>query len=243
MSFKLRALRSALLVSVVALAMGCKGGDGGGGSNSTATPDAVPASPTTPTTPTTPSTPTTPTANAAPTIGGTAVTAAKANTAYSFAPAATDTNGDTLTFQIENKPSWATFNTLTGQLSGSPTTANVGTFANIVISVSDGQASASLDAFTITVGADGAVTTDVTVSWIAPTENLDGSALTDLAGFEIAYGPSESTLTQTVRIENPSIDQYQIEDLVAGTYYFGIKAFTASGDESALSSIEKKEIY
>ena len=57
---------------------------------------------------------------------------------------ANDADNDTLGFTIQNRPSWASFDTATGRLSGTPTSANVGAFNNIVISVSDGRASASL---------------------------------------------------------------------------------------------------
>ena len=74
-----------------------------------------------------------------------------AGSAYTFRPTASDADGDTLTFAIANRPAWATFNTATGQLSGTPTSASAGTYSNIVISVSDGKASAALAAFAITV--------------------------------------------------------------------------------------------
>ena len=72
-------------------------------------------------------------------------------TAYSFTPSATDADGNPLTYSIANKPAWASFSTSTGRLSGTPAASNVGTYANIVISVSDGRASASLPAFAINV--------------------------------------------------------------------------------------------
>src|SRR6185312_7805838 len=59
----------------------------------------------------------------------------------------------TLTFTITNKPSWATFSSTTGALTGTPATSDVGTDANITISVSDGTQSASLTAFSIVVSA------------------------------------------------------------------------------------------
>jgi len=86
--------------------------------------------------------------NNAPKISGTPSTGLYVNQTYDFTPSATDADGDALNFTIENKPSWAVFNQTTGRLSG---TAAVGTFSNIVISVSDGQTSASLSSFTITV--------------------------------------------------------------------------------------------
>jgi hypothetical protein len=212
--------RFVLIACAVALAAGCKGGGGdGSGTTSPATASG---------------------ADGAPTISGTATTSAKANGAYSFTPVASDANGDKLSFQIQNKPSWATFNTVTGQLTGKPGVAQIGTYANIVISASDGGHTAALPPFTITVS--GASGTGVTVSWTAPTENVDGTALTDLGGFTLAYGASKDALTKTVQIDNPSIDTYVLEDLAPGTYYFGVKAYSASGAESAMSTLVSKVI-
>src|SRR5687768_11624684 len=86
---------------------------------------------------------------AAPTVSGIRPTGAIVGVAYFFQPKAADADGNTLSFSIQNKPSWAVFSTTTGRLSGTP--SSVGTFSNIVIRVSDGSASASLPAFTITV--------------------------------------------------------------------------------------------
>jgi gliding motility-associated-like protein len=89
--------------------------------------------------------------NSAPVISGTPGITAAQDAAYSFTPVASDLEGDALTFSIINKPSWASFNTATGALTGTPTNANVGTTTGIVISVSDGTASASLSAFNLQV--------------------------------------------------------------------------------------------
>ena len=59
--------------------------------------------------------------------------------------------GDTLTFTIANKPSWATFDAKTGQLSGVPDTVNAGTTTGIRISLSDGISTVSLPEFSLTV--------------------------------------------------------------------------------------------
>jgi hypothetical protein len=219
MTSRFSSLRIAGLFCAIVLAAGCKGG-GDGSSNTTAATA-------------------TSQAGAAPTIDGAAKTTAAVNTAYDFTPNAADPNGDTLSFQIQNKPAWATFSTVTGRLIGTPTLAQVGEYANIVISASDGAHSVSLPAFTITVS-DAAPGT-VTISWVAPTVNVDGTAA-ELGGFLIAYGTSEDALTQTVRIDNGSISQYVIEDLEPGTYYFGVKAFNASGVESDMSSVISKVV-
>jgi len=83
-----------------------------------------------------------------PTIAGTPTTKIKAGTPYSFQPTAADFAGNvgTLTYSIAGQPSWATFSTTTGLLSG---TAAKGTYNGIVITVTDGCASASLPSFSI----------------------------------------------------------------------------------------------
>lgn len=176
--------------------------------------------------------------NRAPTISGTAPTSISANTAYNFRPTAADADGDSLTFSIANKPTWATFSTTTGQLSGTPTSTNVGTYSNVTITVSDGKTSVSLPAFAIAVNAvsSGAAT----LSWAAPTQNIDGSALTDLAGYRIYYGTSAATLTQMVQISGVGMSSYVLENLAPSTYYFAIRAYTSGGAESANSNVVSK---
>jgi len=143
-----------------------------------------------------------------------------------------------LSFQIQNKPVWATFSTVTGQLSGTPATANAGTFANIVISVSDGVATTKMPAFAISVTK--AAVNSATLTWAAPTQNTDNSDVQDLAGFTVVYGTSQGALDQTVRIENATASSWTMENFPSGTYYFAVKAFTSGGAESALSDVVTK---
>ncbi|MCD6580730.1 MAG: tandem-95 repeat protein [Desulfuromusa sp.] len=89
--------------------------------------------------------------NRSPVISGTPDGSVMATTGYTFIPVATDPDGDTLSFSIVNKPSWATFNSATGELNGTPTEAQVGTTSAIDISVSDSTNSASLSSFSIDV--------------------------------------------------------------------------------------------
>jgi hypothetical protein len=83
-----------------------------------------------------------PAPNSAPTISGSPSTSVQAGSTYSFTPSASDIDKDKLSWKIENKPAWASFSTSTGQLSGTPTNASVGTYADIRISVCDGKVSA-----------------------------------------------------------------------------------------------------
>ena len=173
--------------------------------------------------------------NTPPTISGHSVASVPVGMAYNFTPAATDAEHNPLTFSIQNKPSWAQFNTATGALTGTPAAANVGAYANVQISVSDGKASVSLPAFTVTV--DQIATRNVTLDWTPPTENSDGSALTDLAGYRIHYGASRDSLTQTANITNPGLTSYVIDQLTAGTWYFDVGAYSKSGVESSASGV------
>lgn len=89
--------------------------------------------------------------NSPPTISGMPNVNVVAGQSYSFVPAASDADGDALSFSIQDMPDWAEFDSTNGALTGVPGTADVGTHAGIGISVSDGTDSASLAAFSIAV--------------------------------------------------------------------------------------------
>lgn len=180
------------------------------------------------------------TSNRAPTIGGAAVANVTVGSPYTFTPSASDADGDALTFAITNKPAWATFNTLTGTLTGTPAVGDIGNYANIAIQVSDGTATGALAAFSIAVTQIG--TGAATLSWLPPTEYTDGAPLVDLAGYYIYYGTNAQSLNQSVKIDNASISRYQISNLSSATWYFAIKAYTASGLESSFSAVASKTI-
>jgi hypothetical protein len=168
---------------------------------------------------------------APPTISGTPATSVKAGTAYSFTPTASSPRGGTLTFSITNKPAWATFSTTTGQLSGTPATTDIGTFANITITVSDGTASAALAPFTITV--QSGTTGSATLTWVDPTTRTDGTALTNLAAIRIYYGTTQGNYPNMVPVTNLTLTTYVIPNLTSGTYFFVATAVDANGLESA----------
>jgi hypothetical protein len=179
-------------------------------------------------------------ANPPPTISGTPATTANAGTAYSFTPTAADPNHNTLTFSIQNMPSWANFSTQSGTLSGTPAASDAGTDANITILVSDGTSTASLAPFSITVTQSASGT--ATLNWVAPTQNTDGSALTNLAGYHIYYGTSPGNLNQSVQIANPGLTTYVLSNLAAGTWYFSVNDYTTAGAESAVSNVVSKTL-
>jgi len=77
----------------------------------------------------------------------------------------------------------------------------------------------------------------VTLSWAAPTENTDGSALTNLSGYNIYYGTSASNLTQKVTINTVGMLTYVITNLSSGTWYFEVIAVNSTGVDSGPSSV------
>ncbi|HZL96238.1 MAG TPA: putative Ig domain-containing protein, partial [Vicinamibacterales bacterium] len=160
--------------------------------------------------------------NRAPTISGTPSTAVMQGTQYSFTPTASDPDTDTLTFSIANPPAWATFNTSTGRLQGTPDAGDVGTTSGIVITVSDGELTTALAAFSLTVQA--VAMGSATLRWTAPTQNSDGSPLTDLAGYKIYWGPAQNNYPNSVTLDNPGLTTYVVENLVPGTYFFSATA-------------------
>ncbi|MGD9597471.1 MAG: putative Ig domain-containing protein [Steroidobacteraceae bacterium] len=222
----MRLIPGALVMLVVSVGLtACGGGD-------SATSNANPPPTTTPPT------------NRAPTISGSAATQAVAGQAYSFTPQASDPEGATLTFSITNRPTWATFDSATGRLSGTPAAGDVGTVSGIVISVTDGSASASLGAFSITVSAGTTqppVTGNVTLNWQPPTERTDGSVLTNLASYRIYYGTGQGNYTNQVSVGG-GLTTYVIENLAGGTWYFVMTAIDGSGVESARTNPVSKTI-
>ncbi len=107
------------------------------------------------------------TGNTPPEIGGIPATTASVGRSYVFTPTASDADGDTLSFGITGKPSWAAFDTGTGTLSGTPTASDNGSSSTIMISVSDGKSVTTLAAFTLTVEGSTAPALDITATSIA----------------------------------------------------------------------------
>jgi len=114
--------------------------------------------------------------NRAPEIGGSPATSVTAGAGYSFTPSASDPDGDSLTFVISGKPAWAEFNSGNGRLSGTPGDNDAGVYSGIRISVSDGEDSAALAAFSITVNE--APNQPPTISGLPPTSVVAGSTYT-----------------------------------------------------------------
>jgi hypothetical protein len=167
---------------------------------------------------------------------------AKVDQTYTFQPTVTNTSSSgTLTFQVSSKPKWASFNTNNGRLTGKPSQQDVGIYDNVTITVTDGASNtSSLGPFTIEVVQYGEHS--VTLSWVPPLENEDGSALTDLAGYKIRYGQASGTYETQINVGSVGLTTWIVDGLVPSTYFFTVTAYNAKGTESNFSN-ETKVVY
>ena len=82
---------------------------------------------------------------------------------------------------------------------------------------------------------------DKIVRWQAPTQNVDGSQLTDLAGYRVYWGVSSRNYTGNYTINSATVTQWEA-NLAAGEYFFALTAFDTQDNESAYSNEVLKTI-
>jgi hypothetical protein len=68
----------------------------------------------------------------------------------------------------------------------------------------------------------------LSLSWKPPTQNTDGSALTDLAGYNVYQGNTVLTA-----LMDPTVTSYKTSGLAVGSYQFSVTAVNKAGVESA----------
>lgn len=160
---------------------------------------------------------------------------------YRFVPSvdSVDTT-QALEFSIENQPEWATFDSATGTLEGTPRPEHIGTWEHIEIIVHNGDSAAKLEPFDISVTHRGNGV--AVVSWTRPTTNADGTPLNDLSGFKIYYGENPNQYSRVIDIPNPSLTSFAVEGLPPGIYYFVTTAYDVDGAESDYSNVASKTI-
>ncbi len=75
----------------------------------------------------------------------------------------------------------------------------------------------------------------VDLHWMAPTENVDGTPLTDLAGYHIHIGTQSRDYNDTLSINDPLVTDKSLE-LSSGDYFISVSALDADGNESGFSN-------
>ena len=76
---------------------------------------------------------------------------------------------------------------------------------------------------------------DKILRWQAPSQNVDGTPLTDLAGYVIYWGTSSRDYIGSHTINSPDVTEWEAT-MAPGTYYFAMTAFDASNNESGYSN-------
>lgn len=85
-------------------------------------------------------------------------------------------------------------------------------------------------------------TGSATIRWTPPTQNSDGTALTDLAGYRIRYGTAAGALNQTIDVTNAALSSYVVTSLTAGTWYFAVASVNSAGAQSADSNVASRQV-
>lgn len=196
----------------------CGGGGDSGGGGTTPTPTPTPT-------------------NQAPTISGSPGTSVTIESSYTFTPQASDADGDSLSFSIVNAPSWATFDSATGQLSGTPSSSDIGDYTNIQISVSDGTTSSSLSAFSIAVQDTNTVNTAPVISGVpSSTATVDAQysfspQASDADGDTLTFSVSNLPIWASFNSSNGQISGIPQTSNVG--LYQNIEIIVSDGEEGA----------
>lgn len=125
---------------------------------------------------------------------------------------------------------WASQCTASGAWSGAKATIGTAAVAGVT--------SSSVYTLTCSAGAD----TTATLSWTAPTTNTDGSALTNLSGYNIYGGQVQASLAFLGQAKSPTTLTYVLLNQPAGVNYYAATAYNVLGLESPRSSIVSKTI-
>ena len=82
---------------------------------------------------------------------------------------------------------------------------------------------------------------DKFLRWQAPTQNVDGSPLVDLAGYRVYWGQGSRAYTDSHTINDAAVTEWEVT-APPNTYYFALTAFDGDGNESGYSNEVQKII-
>jgi len=180
--------------------------------------------------------------NAPPTIVLAAVADAHVGVTFDYQPVARDPESDTLRFSAANLPAWASLDTTSGRISGTPGPNDAGVYESISITVADATHKVVTAPFSITVNPALEGSGVASLQWETPPSKVSGEPLDDLAGYRILYGRSSSDLDHSVLITDPATTSYQFSTLTSGVWYFAVVAVNSSGLEGPPTTLATKSI-
>jgi hypothetical protein len=86
-------------------------------------------------------------------------------------------------------------------------------------------------------GCSGGGGTNADLSWVAPTERVDGSVLvlSDIAGYRIYYGLEPGVYHNQIDVNDHTATQVQLSGLLSGEYFIVMTTIDTNGRESSFS--------
>ncbi len=182
--------------------------------------------------------------NQSPIISGIPASNVTVGESYIFRPVASDPDGDHLSFAIVNLPAWASFDSTSGTITGSPDTMDIGLYEDIILSVSDGSAQDALGTISIMVDEAPVTARSATLSWTIPTTRTDGSplSLSEIDGYRIYMGSNEEDLSLIVDLNDGTTTSHTFTDMAIGTSVFTVTTYDIDGNESSFSNVATKTI-
>jgi hypothetical protein len=145
-------------------------------------------------------------------------------------------SGRPLQVSVESSPRWAATSSLQTAdkyyvtVYGTPTLRDIGVYDTRLVA-SDGALTISQSIqFVVAADAD----SNSTISWLAPTENEDGSLLGDLAGYRFYAWPSDTGSVINQRLFGTNV---LVGNLQPGLWKIAVTAVSGGGTESKLSPL------
>jgi len=146
------------------------------------------------------------------------------------------TNGQIPQVLVQNAPSWAGVSSVQTAdkyfvaIHGTPAVQDLGVYNTRLVVTVGGLTTVRAVQFVVAVDADSLSM----ISWLAPTENENGSPLRDLAGYRFYAWPTDSGLAIIQRLLTTNIP---VRSLRPGLWKVAVSAVSASGVESKLSPL------
>jgi hypothetical protein len=123
----------------------------------------------------------------------------------------------------------------------SPTTLRV-TYTQMAGGGSINMQAAALSGSTASMTSTSTTPASTTLSWQSPALNLDGTPLTDLAGFKVYWGTTLGSYAYSAKVGNGAPGTHTVTGLAPGTWYFVVTALNSDGIESAHSNVWSKVV-
>lgn len=104
-----------------------------------------------------------------------------------------------------------------------------------------GRLGAALCGAGLALGAYGQ-TGSAALTWTPPTQNTNGTPLTDLVGYKVYWGTTLGAYSSVAQVNNAAATAYTVSALAPGAWFFAVTSLSTSGGESNFSNAATKTI-